>query len=389
MSVNQITSERRAYTQLKTWLRAVDIPFEDFSSYILVTKKDASKIQVSFGLETEGGERILIDTKKLVNHKIQSSLDFFKGLQEELGYTPKVPVDRGMIPDGKSNDFNLTTMRHFELRKCPNPPAKKLAYYHPVIDIAVNKFYRSNFSLMKRSSIEIEDLLTYAQMWTVNFIGLYELPVRGDDQNKKLLMEFIKQRFLDFKRKLCNNELYALQGLNEKIDGGTSRGNDSSLIQQASLFDYYKHQNESNDTFKALDKTEAVKLLNERLLSLEHDEMIQLLLNTSLNVNGDFEVQKEASKWLHTHSLQCFKCADLKLPTVGGGDLAEYGNRPITDQLGIVYNNPRDAARKLDLYSSNIRSVLKGDYSQTGGYTFKYVSQNKCEVDPEIPVELN
>lgn len=39
---------------------------------------------------------------------------------------------------------------------------------------------------------------------------------------------------------------------------------------------------------------------------------------------------------------------------------------------GIIYNSIKEASDKLDLHQSNIVSVCKGKYKQTGGYKFKY-----------------
>ena len=376
MSLNPVNVTRRAHTQLKSWLKAVEIPFEDFQSHILITKSDQNKISLCFDNTPITGERILIDTDKLVNKKIQNSLDFFTDLQKQLGYQPKLPVDRGTIPDVKTSDFDLTALRHFELRKCPNPPAKKLNYYKPVISMAVNKFYRYNLKNLSKIGIEFEDLMTYAQMWTVNFIGLYELPVRGDNQNNKLLMEFLKQRFIDFHRRLS----VRLQTLPSQ----------ESNMMGTEIFDYYKYlEEETENVAKPLDKITASKLLEQKLQTLDHDRMVELLLESAKNEHSDFEVRTEASKQLHAHSLKCFKCADLELPNVGGGDLTAYSNRPIVDQNGVVYESPKEAAKALGVFASNIRSVLNGKYKQTGGFAFKYLTQSTNEAGLETTAELH
>jgi hypothetical protein len=49
--------------------------------------------------------------------------------------------------------------------------------------------------------------------------------------------------------------------------------------------------------------------------------------------------------------------------------------RPLSvycENNGVVYNSISDAARSLGVYKENIRKVLSGKYSQTGGYIFKY-----------------
>ena len=366
----QLSHERKAATQLKSWLKAVDIPFVDYSSYILVTKRNKCQVPLCFNDQPLLTNRIVINTKDIVNKKIKDSLDFFVQLQKRLGYAPKMPVSRGKLPKGKSNDFDLVALRHHELHKCPNPDPKKLLYYRPVIDIAVRKFVRDNSKIIYGNSMDTEDINTYAQMWTINFIGLHELPVRGDDQNKRLLMEYLKQRLSDLIRMVKNR-------MNVKIFDSDIKG--------TTFDDNFEQEEESEVPIKS--KKEFARLLDQKLNDLDHDQLVETLLTAAKNDHIHFDAQKEASKRLHAHSLVCDKCKDLELPIVGWGDLTEYNNRPIVDQNGVIYDNPNDAAEKLGLVGSNIRCVLNGKYRTTGGYTFKYFTGSTPEADQEIPAE--
>jgi len=85
----QLSHERKAATQLKSWLKAVDIPFVDYSSYILVTKRNKCQVPLCFNDQPLLTNRIVINTKDIVNKKIKDSLDFFVQLQKRLGYAPK------------------------------------------------------------------------------------------------------------------------------------------------------------------------------------------------------------------------------------------------------------------------------------------------------------
>ena len=42
-----------------------------------------------------------------------------------------------------------------------------------------------------------------------------------------------------------------------------------------------------------------------------------------------------------------------------------------------IYYSAREAARQLKLHHTGILKVLNGDYTQTGGYHFEYVKNNK------------
>lgn len=352
----QSNIERRASTQLKSWLKAVGIPFMDQNSYILVTKKDATQVPLCFTSDFIQDDRILINTNQIVNKKIQESLNFFLELQEKLGYEPKSPINRGPLPVGNSNDFNLVALRHHDLHKCPNPDPKKLKYYLPVINIAVDKFVRDNIRVLTDNSMDAEDVFSYANMWTINFIGLFELPARGDDQNKRLLMEYLKQRLCDF-----NQMLYRTQNMTHFL-GDTYLANNGHSEEPDGIEDELE-----------LGKKESAALLDAKLNDLGHDEMVQTLIGVIKNQYSQLDAQKEAYKRLKAHSLICAPCKELELPN--NGDLSDY-NRPIVDQNGVIYENPNDAGEKLNLWASNIKKVLNGKYTQTGGYTFKYFIGN-------------
>ena len=72
--------------------------------------------------------------------------------------------------EGRSNDFDLVTLRHHDLRKVSNPPIKKLKYYQPVIQRAVTFFHKHNQYLLSLNMLDQDDLRTYANVWTVSFI---------------------------------------------------------------------------------------------------------------------------------------------------------------------------------------------------------------------------
>ena len=123
-----------------------------------------------------------------------------------------------------------------------------------------------------------------------------------------------------------------------------------------------------------LSKKKAADLLGTKLNKLDHDQMVELLLTAANNKHIDFQAQKEASKRIHAHSLICDKCKNIDLPNVGFGDKTAYNNRPIVDEKGVIYANPKVAAEELDLYACNIKANLNGQYLTTGGHSFKYAN---------------
>jgi group I intron endonuclease len=55
------------------------------------------------------------------------------------------------------------------------------------------------------------------------------------------------------------------------------------------------------------------------------------------------------------------------------GDNSPRAIKIICNENGKVYGSIKSAANDLNVYGSNIRKVLIGEYKKTGGYTFKYI----------------
>ncbi|HVT63298.1 MAG TPA: hypothetical protein VHD33_07430 [Legionellaceae bacterium] len=368
-------SERRISTQLKSWLTAVNIPFEDNNTFITVTKNDSTKVFLYFTSNNLPPDAILVKKSDMVSRKFEIPLAYFNKLQTQLGYEPKAPINRGKAPQGKINDWDLIVLDHSEFRRVPNPDVKKLKFYQSVMDIAVNKFSKNNYQLMLDNVMESDDLHSYAKVWTINFIGLHE--TNHPDQNKKLLMEYLKQHFSDFKKKLIKRNKNEFVPVKSPALGEIAKGYEVLEFGNEEGYRHYKiainSSSEPTSEPIKLSRNKYKAILEEKLELLGHDKMVETLLSAISNQEIHHDAKVEASKQLHKHKLGCEQCKGLELKSIGR-DTAVYTNRAIVDQNGIVYSNPNDAARKLKLNPSNIRSVLLGKYAQTGGYNFNYAS---------------
>jgi hypothetical protein len=108
------------------------------------------------------------------------------------------PTDRGPTPTTKArfkDEFEFVAFRHMEFRRTSNPTSLQLKAYEPIIVATSANFFRKSKNLCMDHMMDIDDLKTYATMWTVNYIGLYELPPDTGDQNFKLLRTYLSQRF--------------------------------------------------------------------------------------------------------------------------------------------------------------------------------------------------
>jgi len=388
--------DRRTSTQLKSWFKAVDIACEDTTSGLLVTSKEGKKVPVSViskGEEAVPGV-VSIYGPDLTSRNLQKGIDAFDALQRALGYEPRQPVDRGPLPGHKAHyasEFELVAMRHNEFRRSPNPDPKKLADYKLVVDKAIWKFYRKNQQACLDHGLEVGDLRTYATIWTCNYIALHEAADKDQKENERFLFQHLSQRFIEFREQMNKKARNVLPMLDEAfiaMHGRTyeyANMTDWHVSEEEGPADLASFENvvdpeavvveEEERTLADQDRSRksAIAFLNEKLNGMEHDEMVELLANAVGNDRIHVDARRAASRRLQNHAQACAECTGRDLPRAPG-DNSVPSNLPVEDELGNVYENPRAAAKALGLYPSNVRAVLSGRYSHTGGHTFKYVA---------------
>jgi hypothetical protein len=326
-----------------------------------------------------------IAVKDLTDRDLGKSLNAFTALQVALGYEPKAPVDRGPIPTHKASsadDFHGVAMRHSEFRRVPNPPAWKLKAYEDVIGKTAWKFYRWNTQVCQDHGLDVDDLKSYASIWTCNYIGMYEISDKVDGENKRFLSSYLQQRFGEFRKQLdkqgrnilptLDEAFIALHGRPYEYTRKADWDTDDSIE-----FDIADEPNEEQPQGRAEGqrgrRTRHATELRERLGEMPHDDMVQALSMTIESDRVHMDARRAASKHLHAHAKKCAACFAKELPRVEGDDSVP-GNVPIEDEAGNVYLNIRAAAQALGLFPSNIRAVLSGRYAHSGGHKFKFVN---------------
>ena len=360
------TYERRTETQLKTWLTAVEIPFVD--GPFRAMDKGGHLVPLILAKNTpDVNDGIVVSG--ITGRDLTRSLKAFGELQRNLGYLPKVPVDRGAAPEHQASyedEFDLVAFRHSEFRRSPNPPPRALEAYRTVIEKSVWKFLRSNSHLCQDNMLSTDDLRTYAQVWTCNYIALYEVTNPSQDEKERYLAQFLGQRFSEFKKLWDKKARHMFPSLDDAFIG-THGGVP------------YDYGNKSNwtTTLTSVEEPTALKQgpiqsLDSQLESLGHDRMVEALLGAANNNRIHPDARAEASRRLRTHTNACSRCATVDVPHVHG-ERAVIA--PVVDESGTVYPTPQDAAKALGLWASNVKAVLRGKYKSTGGHVFKYAPQ--------------
>lgn len=120
------------------------------------------------------------------------------------GSTTHLPSLRGEMPARKlhyADNFELVAMRHREFRRSPNPSPVQLRRFQPLAARSAQRFLGLNRALCARHGYEHGDLLSYALVWTISFLGLYFKDARSElpNENEKLLCSYLKQRFAEFR----------------------------------------------------------------------------------------------------------------------------------------------------------------------------------------------
>lgn len=207
----------RALLQVSNWLRAAGI--EPRTSAVegcdLAIKRlgDSGVIDIKIALTADdprpAADHLFILASELAHRNKPVAVAAFHALTEAAGYGRPEPLSRGADPTKKlsfEDNFELVAMRHKEFRKVPNPTAADLAQYSKVVDKAISRFLYINTKICRRHGLEKEDLRTYAQIWTCNFLGLYKVANPTNNDNERKLYAHLCQRFGNFVEVLLKKE---------------------------------------------------------------------------------------------------------------------------------------------------------------------------------------
>ena len=380
------TFDRRVKTQLKTWFTAVGIQ-ATLDQGLHVKDRAGNTITIELSGQSAPGV-LVVNGPDFTSRDLQHSLDAFQGLQERLGYDPKAPVDRGPIMAKKAHyasDFELVAMRHSEFRRAPDPAPGKLESYRVAIDKAVWKFYRTNTMRCQDNLLGVDDLRTYAQVWAVNYIALYETAGASKEDNERFLFQYLGQRFTEFRKILDKKNRNVLPMLDDAFISMHGRTYD-----YANKAAWYTAGGEEGGEIEAPEADEEdgdVRCpckpqlgLDAQLDALDHDKRVEVLRGAVENDRIHPEARREASKRLRAHALNCNQCSKVEFPSAHGDDSIQ-SDAAIVDEEGNVYASVREAADALKVFPSNVRAVLSGRYQSTGGHVFHYASPAGAEAE--------
>jgi hypothetical protein len=411
--------DNRAVAQLKCWFRAVGISFRPGNSADLaVTNAQGELVEISVVVKGSSpiSGALAVEGADIMGRDLKFALETFAGIQTSLGFEPKSPVDRGQIPTHKLSNgesFELSAFRHTEMRRVPNPDPAKFALYAPVIDRTVKRFFSQRERLCLDNMLTVDDLRTYAQVWLTAFLGVCELAPeeqKREDENSRLLYNFLGQRFAAFEASLKCQGRNVFPMLDDAYIGmrGTpydysNRGCwDGDVVTQEdaeSAIDLRRREWRRGQRFEvdsSADESErrdmAAEVLDRLLSERGHDEMLQILKAAVDNDRIAPDARSEAERRLRKHDIECRECTTEE-PTRDVSKLdAELRSRNsvfappspsntsteslavIADDLGNTFSSPGEAARFWGgMTKQHVRAVLNGGISMFNGRKFHYI----------------
>ncbi len=190
--------KKRVLTILVSWLESTRTPHQ-------IAKGDP---QVDILI---GGVPIFLDDSKVeaLLAPVEDAMTAFWDITEKAGvgkpHPQFRPQHKGALAVHEDND--LVAMRHTEFRRVPNQPEIfNRQDYKKIVNWAAGRFYRFNKQQLMRLGYELEDLKTYAWLYTMNFHGLWRDVTADDEKNGKALCNYLHQKFFtDFRRLVGRN----------------------------------------------------------------------------------------------------------------------------------------------------------------------------------------
>lgn len=266
-------------------------------------------------------EHLVVLAKELASPRTEIALKTFHEITRAAGWGTPIPVNRGPEPTKKlhyEDNFELVSMRHREFRRVPNPNPRTLHQYKRIAEQACYRFVNMNQQLCRRNCLLVEDLMSYAQVWTCNYLGLYQVAVETANDNVRKLRAHLKQRFAEFagmvrkKERNCfpspDTVQIALLGKsvdeNHRVEGFST----DPTIEDGVDVNYVKRHRELDTSDANTRRVSAATILTRLLQNLPHEKMVQTLDEASKNPSIAPNARAEAAKQLRSHQKICRIC---------------------------------------------------------------------------------
>lgn len=328
---------------LKSWLRAnklayskAEVPGVD----ILVEGPTAcAAVRVVQGIQKPIEGVIDVSTDDIGHDDLDTALAAYHVVTRAVGAGEPKPFDRGVEPTRNfyGDEPFLTDVRHTEVRRSPNPSPEKFRQYDKVMHKAVWTFYNVNRDFCRRMGLAVEDLMTYAQTMLISFCARQEREDRSQDENEIQLYVYLRQRFAEKYKTSTKRERSIVPDADTVSIGLLDRNyrnergrpvdfeyeNDPRDVEGDELMlrlmgskgsvpatdlAYRQRRRQLDCSNPGKRKASATKMLEEKLASLDHDDLVRVLAAAKTNILIHPDARREASKRLIEHEDGCETC---------------------------------------------------------------------------------
>jgi len=251
----------------------------------------------------KAGSGISVLDSEIGSSNREVALRAFHTITEKLGKGKPEPTYRGEPPAKLyRNDIALSEMRHREFRHAPNLTKDQLKPFKETIERCCAGFMRRNSALLRKHAYDIDDIRTYALVWTHIFAhkSIPVSPTINDGKDtERLLSSYLKQRFGQF-----------YNTLKSKTDS-TCPDTETAYVcltgEVGEVLSTSDPQEEDSET-KPMSKKKAKERLNSKLAAMDHQKLVDSLRENSVSPSRDFATRKLALRLLRQHTESCPSC---------------------------------------------------------------------------------
>lgn len=238
----------------------------------------------TLNLKGPGGS-VSVDVASLDESALESSeraVQLLTPLATKLGVVLVAPRRRSDL--ARADNFTDIAIRHTDFRRVPNPDNKQLKEHLPIVRAVAATSFRQSEKRWRRAGLLYEDLVSYASVWAISYIGLYRRQDRSDEDNRYLFVRYLRQRFSNLldavgthsRRPVTREAAMVGQGygyLPEMFDGG----------EVADL----RYEEVKNSSRPPLSKAAAKRKLASALGEMSNDEATATLRRLSAHEDGE------------------------------------------------------------------------------------------------------
>jgi hypothetical protein len=189
------------------------------------------------------------------------------------------------------------------MRTVPNTPTAELMEYNDVALREARIFTSRNRYICREMGYDVEAGHNDALIWTNTFLGRYKLRDEAAEGNRKLLTNYLRQRFKEMR-----------DGLSRERRNVTPPASYASFVEGMTAEEpneeWKEAHNEIGVKSPQLRRQKAKDLLNEAFGKLPHESMVETLIQT---VEGHpcMDTRKAAVKFLNGHKAACELCQSV------------------------------------------------------------------------------